>query len=89
MLNRVHFHMLTTTNSLESMHEHMNHRTPLNNTFYAALFRIYNELTAKYVNIEDRITYSYYYIKNKSIRKIYKTKNDDLLSMYFHYKTTI
>ena len=65
--------MHTTTNSLESTHGHMNHRTPRHNTFYAALFRIYNELTAKYVNIKDRITHSYYYIKNKSIRKIYKT----------------
>ena len=88
MLNRVHYHMPTTTNSLESTHGHMNHRTPRRNTFYSSIYRIYNELTAKYSNLADRILHNYNYLKNKSLKKAHLIKSEDLISMCAHYKTT-
>ena len=44
MHRRVNYCMPSTTNTLESMHGHLNKRTPRKNTFYQSLLRVHNQL---------------------------------------------
>lgn len=89
MKNRVKYHMPTTTNSLESTHGHMNQRTPRRNNFFAALFRIHNELQSKYENLQSRIIHNYNYLKNLTIKKMNMHKPEEIRSMCVHYQTSI
>ena len=81
--------MPSTTNTLESMHGHLNKRTPRKNTFYSSLLRVHNELNKKFLHISDRIKHNYNYIKNKTRAKVKMYSNEELQSMCDHYGTTV
>lgn len=59
MVERCFYQMPSTTNTLEATHGHLNKRTPRRNTFYQSVFRIFRELSAKYLAINDRIKHNY------------------------------
>ena len=55
MLQRINYKMPSTTNSLESMHGHLNKRSPRNNSFYSSIYRIQSQLSLKYINFDKRL----------------------------------
>lgn len=69
-LSKIKYRMPTATNSLESYHGHLNHKTPRRNTFYTSIFKINQFLTMKYTNIKKRISHNYNDLKNKTIKNI-------------------
>ena len=54
MHRRVNHCMPSTTNSLESMHAHLNKRTPRKNTFFQSLLRVHNQLDYFFFKIESK-----------------------------------
>ena len=66
MLRRMDFSMPSTTNSLESCHEHLNDITPRRNTFFTPLYRIVYPLNKQNKEYQRKITHNYnYQIKRK------------------------
>ena len=86
---RIKYKMPSTTNSLEAMHGHMNKRTPRRNTFFQALLRIHDELSAKYNSVEERIRHNYNEIKRKTRNKHLNTPIIELDKMCTFYSTTM
>ena len=69
MHRRVNYYMPFTTSTLESMHGHLNKRTPRKNIFNSANLRVHNELCKKFTEISNRIKYNYNYLKNRTKAK--------------------
>lgn len=78
MLYRPMFSMPSTTNSLESLHGHINKRTPRNNNFYASIARLACSITFSIKNINHKIKHNFDYLKRTTYR-FYEITNKDLL----------
>lgn len=89
MHRRVNYNMPSTTNTLESMHGHLNKRTPRKNTFYSAILRVHNELSKKFIEISNRIKHNYNYLKNATKAKRSMYSDDELQKMCHYYHTTL
>ena len=88
LLRRVGMGMPSTTNTLESVHGHINHKMPRRNSFYSALFRIFTELNFKYQNINKSIINNYNYIKRKTNSNLkQKIDMNKIDSMCLFYET--
>lgn len=70
MLQRISFQVQSTTNSLEAMHGHMNHKTPRGNQFFEGFDRICKSLDSKYSKVSGRIAHNFDYIKRKTKKKL-------------------
>ena len=88
MIHRVEYKMTTTTNSLESTHGHLNHRTPRRNGFYSSILRICIELNTKFSNLNEVISHNYNRLKNITQNKLIFTTKRRMSDMIEHYGTT-
>ena len=55
MKERMQFRMPSTTNALESTHDHLNKKTPRRNNFYMSIYRIVTAIMLKSQRIEKSI----------------------------------
>lgn len=89
LLRRIHYHMPSTTKSLEAMHGHLNKRSPRRNMFFSALYRIILELNNKYDQINERIQHNYRYTKNSTLNSQTKISNEEMMNQMTFYETSI
>lgn len=87
LLCRIKTHMPSTTNTLESMHGHINKQCPRRNSFFSAYFRLISELCSKYDKIKERVQHNYRYTKNKTIEMKQKTSHEEMMQMITYYDT--
>jgi len=69
MLSRINFRMPSTTNSLESMHDHLNKKTPRNNGSWASINRLTKSFMIKLNLLDQKIEHNYAYTKHQTIKK--------------------
>ena len=72
IIYRISFKMLSTTNSLESYHGHINKLTPRKNNFFTALCRIATNLNQHNQNYLKRIKHSINYTISSTKKQIEK-----------------
>lgn len=89
MAERCLYQMPSTTNTLEATHCHLNKRTPRRNTFYQSIFRIFRELSAKYLAINDRIKHNYMYTVSKTQQKLMCTSYTEINNMIAFYESSV
>ena len=86
LLKHINLKMPSTTNTLESVHGHLNRKVPRRNSFYMALFRIFTELNHKYLNINESIKNNFNYIKritNNNLKKRIEMKDIDIMCAFY------
>lgn len=88
LLHRIKLKMLSTTNSIESSHGHLNKRTPRRNSFYGSYFRIINELILKYGSINKQLQHNYNFLKRKTMNQLKALDYNQLRFQMIFYETT-
>lgn len=89
MLHRSDYEMPSTTNSLESTHDHLNKKIPRNNEFWASIHRLAQGLTINNEEINKKIRHNYNSVKHKTILKLKSTNIENMTAQKKFYDTTI
>lgn len=79
--------MPSTTNTLESMHGHLNSNTPRRNNFFSAIARSISELDSKYEKITQRIQHNYRFTMNRTLQHLQNTDPKEITKMVAFYDT--
>lgn len=87
IINRKKFRMPTTTNSLESVHGHLNEATPRNNLFFPSIFRLIMAINSQTKQFVSKVHHNF----RKIINDVKKQKSKDpfLSSKCENYQTTL
>lgn len=89
MLSRIDFRMPSTTNSLESLHGHLNKKTPRNNNFWSSIHRLGEGFTLKIHSLNKRIQHNYNSAKRNTQKKMQKASVDKMKRKQEFYSTTL
>lgn len=89
MLQRGRFKMPSCTNQIESMHGHLNGRTPRRNEFYRSLKRIIDSILKKNHTFKDRFHKNYSRHKRKILNIVKHTPKEVMESQISYYDTNI
>lgn len=69
MLSRKKYKMLTTTNSLESVHGHLNEATPRNNLFFPSIFRLIMSINSQTKQFTSKVHHNFRKVINDIKKK--------------------
>ena len=68
-MERIKYKMPTTTNSIESVHGHLNEATPRNNLFFSSIFRIIMSINTQIKQFNEKVHHNYRKIINDIKKK--------------------
>lgn len=69
LMERIKYKMPTTTNSIESVHGHLNEATPRNNLFFSSIFRIIMSINTQIKQFNEKVHHNYRKIINDIKKK--------------------
>jgi hypothetical protein len=87
MVERVKYRMPSTTNSLEATHGQLNKKTPRNNNFWHAIFRVASNLIQKTKTVDQHAHHNLQYTQRKINVKASNMPKDDMKKEIEHYHT--
>ena len=89
LLSRIDLKMPSTTNSLESVHGHLNKKTPRNNSFWSSVNRLCTSFIIKTNLLNSRIQHNFEFLRGNTYKKL-KTFTEDKMHLQLgFYATTV